>query len=98
VLAALDERVALGPGETVELHAGSEYRDWGLVAGLVGQGVHVSIPTEGMPLGRQVALVGGRPAAVRVREQLLDGFYDVLDALSQRCHARRPRDPPPLPA
>ncbi len=55
VLAALDERVALRSGDVAEIHAGSEYRDWGLVDGLLSRGVTVEIPTEGMPLGRQLA-------------------------------------------
>ena len=55
VLAALDERVALRPGDVVEFHAGSEYRDWGLVDGLLARGVTVETPTEGIPLGRQLA-------------------------------------------
>lgn len=55
VLAALDEQTALRSGDVAEIHAGSEYRDWGLVDGLVARGVTVEIPTEGMPLGRQLA-------------------------------------------
>ena len=55
VLVALDERVALRPGDVAEIHAGSEYRDWGLVDGLLARGVTVEFPTEGMRLGRQLA-------------------------------------------
>lgn len=55
VLATLDERVALRPGDVAEIHAGSEYRDWGLVDGLRARGIAVEIPTEGMPLGQQLA-------------------------------------------
>jgi hypothetical protein len=55
ILAALDERVALRTGDFAEIHAGSEYRDWGLVDGLLARGVTVEIPTEGMSLGRQLA-------------------------------------------
>ena len=55
VLAVLDKRVALRPGEVAEIHAGSEYRDWGLVDGLLARGVTVEVPTEGMRLGRQLA-------------------------------------------
>jgi hypothetical protein len=55
ILAAMDEQTALRPGDVAEIHAGSEYRDWGLVDGLLAQGVTVEIPTEGMPLGRQLA-------------------------------------------
>lgn len=55
VLAAFDERAALRPGDVVEIHAGSEYRNWGLVDGLLTRGVTVEIPTEGMPLGQQLA-------------------------------------------
>lgn len=55
VLADLDERVGLGRGDIVEVHAGAEYRDWGLMDGLLARGVEVTIPTEGMLLGRQLA-------------------------------------------
>lgn len=55
VLVDLDERVGLGRGDEVEVHAGAEYREWGLLDGLRVRGVEVIIPTEGMPLGRQLA-------------------------------------------
>ncbi|MGB8385677.1 MAG: DUF6884 domain-containing protein [Dermatophilaceae bacterium] len=55
VLAGLDDRARLRPGDVVEIHAGSEYRDFGLVQGLRHRGVNVVVPAEGMPLGRQLA-------------------------------------------
>lgn len=55
VLTSLAEHVGLRPGEVVEIHAGSEYRDFGLVQGLQQRGVTVVVPAVGMPLGRQLA-------------------------------------------
>jgi Family of unknown function (DUF6884) len=54
VLADLDERVSLSQGDVVEIHAGSEYRDFGLVDGLHARGVIVKVPTAGLGLGRQL--------------------------------------------
>jgi hypothetical protein len=55
VLASLDERAALRWGDVVEIHAGLEYRDFGLREGLRRRGVDVVVPAEGMTLGRQLA-------------------------------------------
>jgi hypothetical protein len=55
VLASLDERAALQWGDVVEIHTGLEYRDFGLVEGLLHRGVDIVVPTEGMTLGRQLA-------------------------------------------
>jgi cytoplasmic iron level regulating protein YaaA (DUF328/UPF0246 family) len=55
VLAALDDRVAPRAGDVVEIHAGAEYRDFGLEQGLQQRGVTVLVPTARMPLGRQLA-------------------------------------------
>ena len=41
-------------GDIVEIHAGSEYRDFGLVEGLHQIGCLISIPTEGLPIGSQL--------------------------------------------
>lgn len=55
VLAAL--RRELGPlnGKTFEIHAGSDYADFGLADGLRADGAHVEQPTAGMPFGVQLA-------------------------------------------
>lgn len=44
----------LGAGDVVEIHAGADYRDYGLVEGLRTQGVDVVVPTEGLRLGEQL--------------------------------------------
>ena len=54
VLQALDELVALHGGDTVELHAGAEYRDFGLAEGLAARGCELTNPTEGMRIGEQL--------------------------------------------
>ncbi len=41
-------------GETFEVHAGSEYRNFGLIDGLTSIGCNVVVPTDGMPIGRQL--------------------------------------------
>ena len=54
VLSQLREMGDLGAGDVVEIHAGADYRDYGLVAGLRAQGVDVVVPTEGLRLGEQL--------------------------------------------
>jgi hypothetical protein len=54
VFAALVEHVTPVLGESFEIHAGAEYRDYGLVEGLRGRGYGVQIPTEGMAIGVQL--------------------------------------------
>jgi len=54
VLAAVVERVAPVAGDSFEIHAGAEYRDYGLVQGLTERGFPVEIPTEGMVFGVQL--------------------------------------------
>ncbi len=41
-------------GDVVEIHAGSEYRDFGLVQGLQRLGCLVEIPTQGLRFGHQL--------------------------------------------
>lgn len=53
VLADVDDRIRPTSRETFELHAGAEYRDYGLVEGLVARGCLVENPTEGMRIGVQ---------------------------------------------
>lgn len=59
VLRALDEEAGIGPDDVVEIHAGAEYRDFGLTAGLRLRGAEVVIPTEGMPIGKQLQFYKG---------------------------------------
>ena len=54
VLSQLREMGDLGAGDVVEIHAGADYRDYGLVEGLRAQGVAVVVPTEGLRLGEQL--------------------------------------------
>lgn len=54
VLAAMDEQVRPESGDVFELHAGAEYRDFGLLDGLRDRGCVVEIPTEGMVFGDQL--------------------------------------------
>ena len=54
VLTSIDRMVAVVPGDIVEVHAGSDYRDFGLVQGLRARGALVEIPTQGLPVGLQL--------------------------------------------
>jgi Family of unknown function (DUF6884) len=54
VLSALDERVRFRPGDVVEIHAGAEYRDYGLLEGLAVRGCVIEVPTAGLSMGRQL--------------------------------------------
>jgi hypothetical protein len=54
VLAAIDDRVRLASGDEVEIHAGAEYREFGLVEGLRSRACTVENPTEGLGIGRQL--------------------------------------------
>lgn len=54
VLTLIDERIRPRPGEVFEIHAGAEYRDFGLLDGLGSLGCTVEIPTEGMSIGHQL--------------------------------------------
>jgi hypothetical protein len=54
VLAAIDGHLCLKPGTVVEIHAGSEYRDFGLVHGLEDRGCVVVVPTAHMGIGKQL--------------------------------------------
>ena len=54
VLSAIDQRIQPMRGDVFEIHAGKEYREFGLVDGLLDRGCVVEIPTEGMPIGVQL--------------------------------------------
>ena len=54
VLSSIDERVHPEQGEVFEIHAGAEYRDFGLLDGLRARGCVIEIPTAGMPIGFQL--------------------------------------------
>ena len=60
VLSALAQRVGSLQGKTIEIHAGIEYRDFGLAEGLRLRGAHVVVPLEGMTLGEQLAWYADR--------------------------------------
>ena len=54
VLFAIDERIRPDRGDTFEIHAGGEYRDFGLSDGLRERGCLVEVPTEGQRIGEQL--------------------------------------------
>lgn len=66
VLRSLEERVGSLGEHVFEIHAGSAYRDHGLVRGLRARGAKVEIPAAGLNQGQQLAFYaaardGGRP-------------------------------------
>jgi len=63
VLGALLDRFGDLSGKVFEIHAGSAYRDNGLVSGLKAAGATVENPTEGLNRGQQLAFYTGRPAS-----------------------------------
>jgi len=50
-------------GKTVEIHAGVEYRNHGLVGGLNAQGAKVVVPLEHLGMGEQIAWYRGSPGS-----------------------------------
>ena len=50
------------PGDVVEIHAGSEYRDFGLVDGLLRIGCLVEIPTQHLRMGDQLSFYSAAKA------------------------------------
>jgi hypothetical protein len=65
VLAELDRRVASMEGVEFEIHAGKEYRVFGLASGLVRLGAHVTVPAEGLVFGKQLTFYGAGPGVSR---------------------------------
>lgn len=61
VLHQIDSQLGSVFGVVIEVHAGADYRDWGLVDGLRARGAMVSAPTEGLTQGRQLAFYAQRP-------------------------------------
>lgn len=67
VLGQLESTVSI-PGTVFEIHAGAQYRDFGLVDGLRRRGAAVEIPAEHLGQGEQLAFYHRPPsAAVDVR-------------------------------
>ncbi len=54
VLHQLDEHTHPGVGDVIEIHAGAEYRDYGLIDGLRDRGCGVEVPTQGLRIGDQL--------------------------------------------
>lgn len=55
VLRQLDDELGSCRDLVVEIHAGANYTDWGLVAGLRQRGATVDLPAAGLTLGEQLA-------------------------------------------
>jgi hypothetical protein len=54
VLQKIDARIGPTSGDVLEIHAGSEYRDHGLVQGLLARESRVEVPTAGLGIGKQL--------------------------------------------
>lgn len=81
VLTEIDRRLGLLSGKTVEIHAGFEYREYGLKRGLESRGAKVVIPLEHAGIGQQLAWY-------RV-------FVAPCEAFRQESGASPPQDEPP---
>ncbi len=54
LLSTIDKRIRPEPDDVFEIHAGAEYREFGLTAGLLARGCLIENPTEGLGLGKQL--------------------------------------------
>ena len=54
LLSTIGKRIRPEPGDVFEIHAGAEYREFGLLDGLRDRGCVVEIPTERMRIGEQL--------------------------------------------
>ena len=48
-------------GGTFEIHAGKEYREFGLRQGLEREGARVEIPAKGLRMGEQLSFYASQP-------------------------------------
>jgi hypothetical protein len=55
VIGQLEAALGTIGGHTFEIHAGAEYRDFGLLDELRHRGAFIEIPTEGLQIGKQLA-------------------------------------------
>jgi hypothetical protein len=55
IIRALEEALCEVSGVVMELHAGSAYLDYGLVAGLRERGAVLERPVQGLSFGKQLA-------------------------------------------
>lgn len=60
VLGALKLELGSFSATIFEIHAGNDYRAFGLVDGIRGLGGQVTVPTEGLSLGQQLAFYGAQ--------------------------------------
>lgn len=63
VLGQLRDELGGLEGHTFELHAGSDYLDYGIAAGLMAAGATVDRPFEGLSLGEQLSVYASVPPA-----------------------------------
>jgi hypothetical protein len=64
VLANIQQRVGRLQDHIFEVHAGADYRNFGLVSGLQAAGARVEIPAEGLRQGEQLAFYNSASARV----------------------------------
>jgi uncharacterized protein DUF6884 len=98
VLRAIDTQISPAAGETFEIHAGANYRDFGLSEGLCARDCAVEVPASGMPIGTQLRFYKNAVVSpLTNRSAALDRLYGLLRDLEQRlggsrrledCHGR----------
>lgn len=89
VLRALDEHVIPAAGDTIEIHAGADYLDYGLVQGLGDRGSVVEIPSAGMAIGEKLRFYKRGRCPVTDHRDQLDALYVVVARLEDSCGAKR---------
>lgn len=88
VLRQIDAEVGAVAGCVVEIHAGAEYREFGLDGGLRARGATIELPTQGLAFGAQLAFY---------KRSRLRAERRTVPSLSQRT-APPPRVRPLVPS
>ena len=82
VLQQLDDELGSCQGVTFEIHAGTNYTDFGLVSGLRSRGAVVELPVAGLSLGQQLAFYGAAGLVQRTAPASEDRTSPPLEATS----------------
>lgn len=88
VVAEIDRRVGITPGDVVELHAGREYCEFGVAEALQARGARIERPTAGLGIGQQLAFY----AAARSEARPVSSDAEAVDAERRSAPDRRGDD------
>lgn len=87
VLQQLQETLEDIQGIHVEIHAGSPYRDHGLITGLTSRQATISVPSAGLSLGQQLAFYAAGPGALTSSTPREPSEHRTHPAPRPRSHA-----------